>query len=232
MTRSPALSLDGVTVEYRTRESFFRRSRRTALNNVSFELLRGETLGVIGGNGSGKSTLLKVLAGIYQPNRGTVTSNLGSSMLLSLSLGFDGELSGRDNALLSGVLLGGTRKYVQSVLHEIVEFSELEEQIDEPLKTYSSGMRARLGFSVALKMQTDLMLIDEVLGVGDVGFQMKARDAMLARINSEQTVVYVSHALSTVSQICSRVLWLAEGEVQSFGPAEEVIRDYHSSLSR
>jgi lipopolysaccharide transport system ATP-binding protein len=147
-------------------------------------------------------------------------------MMLSLQLGFDADLSGRDNAILSGVLLGGRRAYVQDKLDEIIAFAELEEQIDDPLKTYSSGMRARLGFSVALMMDADLLLIDEVLGVGDVGFQEKARRAMLERIHSEQTVIYVSHSLQTVSQLCKRVVWLDHGHVRGLGEADIILQDY------
>ncbi|MEM1145505.1 MAG: ATP-binding cassette domain-containing protein, partial [Pseudomonadota bacterium] len=200
-------------------------------DDVSLDIHRGETLGVIGGNGSGKSTLLRVLAGIFPPDRGRIESRCERIMLLSLSLGFDGELTGRDNALLSGVLLGGRRRFVESKLEEIIAFAELEEQVDDPLKTYSSGMRARLGFSVALMMQADLMLIDEVLGVGDGSFQKKARDAMLARVNSEQTVVYVSHAMNTVTEICQRTLWLDHGHVMALGPTDEVIAAYERTVS-
>jgi lipopolysaccharide transport system ATP-binding protein len=228
----PVLSLSSVTLDYRTRESFFRHSYRRALDEVSFDIERGETLGVIGGNGGGKSTLLRVLAGIYRPNRGAIVSRCSSIMLLSLALGFENELSGRDNALLSGVLLGGSRKYVESKLDEIIAFSELEEQIDDPLKTYSSGMRARLGFSVALMMEADLLLIDEVLGVGDLEFQKKAKTAMLNRINSEQTVVYVSHSMGTVAQLCTRVVWLDHGKVARIGDPKKVIRDYRESQAR
>ena len=221
-----ALTLENITLDYRTRESFFRHSHRRALDNVSFEVLRGETLGVIGGNGSGKSTLLRVLAGIYSPNAGQIVRRCDNIMLLSLQLGFDPELSGRDNALLSGVLLGGRRVDVVNKLDEIIAFAELEEQIDDPLKTYSSGMRARLGFSVALKMEADLLLIDEVLGVGDVRFQEKAQKAMLERINSEQTVIYVSHSMNTVAQLCGRVVWLDHGIVRGLGEPGEILEQY------
>lgn len=226
---APILSLQGVGLEFRTRENFFRHGSRRALHDVTFDVTRGETLGVVGANGSGKSTLLRILAGIYRPNRGEVSRLCDSVMLLSLALGFDPELSGRDNALLSGVLLGGRRSYVESMLDEIIEFAELEEQIDDPLKTYSSGMRARLGFSIALKMKADLLLIDEVLGVGDVRFQKKARQAMMHRISSQQTVIYVSHSLDTVSRLCDRVVWLDHGCVRALGPANEVIDAYMSS---
>jgi lipopolysaccharide transport system ATP-binding protein len=228
----PVLTLSNVTFEYRTREAFFRHSYRRALDQVSFDVERGETLGVIGGNGSGKSTLLRVLAGIYRPNGGHMVSRCKNIMLLSLALGFDSELSGRDNALLSGVLLGGSRRYVEHKLDEIIAFAELEEQIDDPVKTYSSGMRARLGFSVAIMMQADLLLIDEVLGVGDIEFQEKAKAAMLDRINSDQTVVYVSHSMGTVAQLCNRVVWLEQGRVMGVGEAKGLIHEHRRSQQR
>jgi lipopolysaccharide transport system ATP-binding protein len=226
---APVLSLSNVTLDYRTRRAFFRHSYRRALDDVSFDVLRGETLGVIGDNGSGKSTLLRVLAGIYRPNRGQIISRCNHIMLLSLALGFDPELSGRDNARLSGVLLGGSRKFVEDKLDEIIAFAELEEQIDEPLKTYSAGMRARLGFSVALMVEADLMLIDEVLSVGDIEFQNKAKAAMQARIHSDQTVIYVSHSIGTVAQLCSRVVWLDAGRVAGIGRAADVVAAYKKS---
>lgn len=224
----PVLSLANVTLDYQTRAAFFRHNQRRALDDVSFEVLRGETLGVVGGNGSGKSTLLRVLAGIYRPNRGEIRRGCEHIMLLSLSLGFDPELSGRDNALLSGVLLGGRRRSVTNKLDEILAFAELEARADDPIKTYSSGMRARLGFSVALTMQADLLLIDEVLGVGDLEFQQKAKAAMLERINSEQTVVLVSHSLGMVEQLCPRVLWLDQGRVAMQGERASVLNAYRT----
>lgn len=222
----PVLSVANLTLDYRTRAAFFRHRHRRALEDVSFEVLRGETLGVVGGNGSGKSTLLRVLAGIYRPNQGTIRRACDRIMLLSLALGFDPELSGRDNALLSGVLLGGSRRAVTAKLDEILAFAELEARADDPLKTYSSGMRARLGFSVALTMQADLLLIDEVLGVGDLEFQQKAKKAMLERINSEQTVVFVSHSLAMVEQLCPRVLWLDQGRLVLHGERGKVLPAY------
>jgi len=222
----PVLQLSQVSLHYRARRSFFRRSLHTALDRVSFAVRRGETFGVIGGNGSGKSTLLKVLAGIYKPDAGEIKCMCQHRMLLSLAIGFLGELTGRENALLSGVLLGGTRREVQEKMNAIIEFSELESAIDDPLKTYSSGMRARLGFAVALKLKSELLLIDEVMGVGDAHFRQKAEAAMRERMGSEQTVVLVSHSPGQIEKVCNRAVWLHQGAVRMLGGAEEVARAY------
>lgn len=228
--KESALELESVSLHYRARRSFFRHSLHTALDRVSFTVEKGETFGVIGGNGSGKSTLLKVLAGIYRPDSGTICCNCDHQMLLSLALGFLGELSGRENALLSGVLLGGSRHEVQKKMQEIIDFSELEQAIDDPLKTYSSGMRARLGFAVALKMQSELMLIDEVMGVGDAHFRQKAQAAMLERVGSDQTVILVSHSPGQIEAVCNRALWLDKGVVQRIGDAGDVAAAYNSHV--
>jgi lipopolysaccharide transport system ATP-binding protein len=152
-------------------------------------------------------------------------------LLLSVSLGFDPELTGRDNAIISGMLLGGRRKEVVELLEEIIEFSELGDFIDKPIKTYSSGMRSRLGFSVAIKMQSDLLLIDEVLGVGDAKFKHKAEDAMVGKINSEQTVVLVSHSMVQIDNLCDRVLWLDSGKTRMIGAPSRIINEYNRFLS-
>ena len=220
------MELSNVSVRYKTRMAFFRHDYFTALDGVSFNIKRGETLGVIGTNGCGKSTLLRVLADIYGVDDGTVSWYCKQVSLLSLSLGFDTELSGRDNAVISGMLLGSRKRDILAKLDEIIEFAELQEFIDKPIKTYSSGMRARLGFSVALKMKSELLLIDEVLGVGDGKFKRKAHNAMRDKINSEQTVVLVSHSIAQIKKLCDRALWLDKGKVKMVGKAEEVVREY------
>jgi len=226
------MELCNVSVRYKTRRAFFRHDYFTALDDVSFTIHKGETLGVIGSNGCGKSTLLRVLANIYGVDDGTVHWHCKQVSLLSLSLGFDVELSGRDNAIISGMLLGSRKKDVLAKLEEIVEFSELQKFIDKPIKTYSSGMRARLGFSVALKMQSELLLIDEVMGVGDANFKAKANKAMIDKISSEQTVVLVSHSINQVKRLCSRVLWLDKGRIKMIGAPNDVIKAYDQSLSK
>lgn len=226
------ISLDNVSVRYTMRKSFFRWHEFVALKSVSFDIKKGETLGVIGGNGSGKSTLLRVLANIYSPDEGKILRFSSSASLLSLSLGFDQELSGRENAFLSGLLQGSSKKVVSSNMDKIVEFSELGSFIDEPVKTYSSGMRARLGFSISTVLKTDLLLIDEVLGVGDAQFRKKAEDSILARINSSQTVVLVSHSLGQIKKVCDRVLWLERGSIIDIGPCEEVVNAYQAFVDK
>lgn len=224
------MDLDGVFISYTKRQSFFRHSKFMALKDVSFSILKGETLGVIGRNGSGKSTLLRVLAGIYKADRGRITRHCKRISLLSLSLGFDPELTGRQNAILSGMLFGARKNDVFAKLNNIIEFSELDSMIDEPIKTYSSGMRARLGFSIALEMQVELLLIDEVMGVGDLSFRKKAEAAMMNKINSEQTVVLVSHSLAQIRRLCNRVIWLDRGRVRFTGSPKQAISEYQLSI--
>lgn len=226
------MTLSDVSVHYRSRRSFFRHDYYTALESVSFTVKKGETLGVIGTNGSGKSTLLKVLANIYGVDSGEVNWHCKQVSLLSLSLGFDSELSGRENAVISGMLLGSRKQMVLDKLDEITEFSELEKFIDKPIKTYSSGMRARLAFSVALKMQSELLLIDEVLGVGDGKFKRKAENAMVSKIISQQTVVLVSHTLGQIKKLCDRVLWLDAGRVKLIGDPDDVLPKYTLFLNK
>jgi len=220
------MELNSVSVCYKFRKAFFRHDLFTALEDVSFTIKRGETLGIIGVNGCGKSTLLKVLANIYGVDSGKVTWHCRHVSLLALSLGFDVELSGRDNAILSGMLLGGRKKEVLEKLDEIIEFSELEEFIDKPIKTYSNGMRARLGFSVAVEMQSELLLIDEVMGVGDRKFRHKAEAAMNNKISSQQTVVLVSHSMPQIQKLCDRVLWLDAGKVKMIGDPKDILHEY------
>lgn len=229
---SNVMELLNVSVRYKSRLSFFRHDYFTALDDVSFAVKKGETLGVIGSNGCGKSTLLRVLANIYGVDDGKVSWNCQRVSLLSLSLGFDIELSGRDNAIINGMLLGSRKREVLAMLDEIIEFSELQNFIDKPIKTYSRGMRARLGFSVALKMQSELLLIDEVLGVGDGKFRRKATNALANKISSEQTVVLVSHSMGQIKRLCNRVLWLDAGKVKMIGTPDKVAREYDLFINR
>ena len=223
---SDVMELNNVSVRYKSRKSFFRHDYFTALEDVSFTIKKGETLGIIGTNGCGKSTLLKVLANIFGVDGGKVTWHCRQVSLLALALGFDAELTGRDNAVISGMFLGGRKREVLEKLDEIIEFSELEKFIDKPIKTYSNGMRARLGFSVAVKMNSELLLIDEVMGVGDGKFRQKAETAMINKISSQQTVVLVSHSMPQVEKLCDRVLWLDAGKVKIMGDPDDVLREY------
>lgn len=228
--KRPAIELHNVGLTYRQRHSLFRRTEYTALRNLNLVVNEGETLGIIGRNGSGKSTLLRVLASIYKPDSGSVVRHCNSVSLLGLGVGFDPDLSGRDNAIVLAMLLGSRRAHVEEKLDELLAFAELGAFIDEPLKTYSTGMRARLGFSVAINMEADVLLIDEVLSVGDAEFRKKAESAMTARIKSEQSVVIVSHSIVQLSRLCDRIVWLEKGAIQAIGAAADVIGEYQNFI--
>lgn len=229
------IELKNVALKYRTKRKLFRNEYHKVFSDLSMSIYRGETLGIIGRNGVGKSTLLKLIAGIYMPETGEVIRQKNKISLLSLSLGFDQELSGYDNAILSSVILGATKSEAQGKMDSIIEFSELGKFIYQPVKSYSSGMKARLGFSVAIEMETDVLLIDEVLGVGDRVFREKAETALLERIASDLTVVFVSHSENQIKRVCNRVIWIEKGQVLCDGNAEDVInqyREYSSSKLR
>ena len=196
-----------------------------ALRHVSFAVERGETVGVIGRNGSGKSTLLRVIAGIYPPDEGRVSVDGEVSTLFSLGTGFNLELSGRDNIYLNGVMMGLTRTQIDRILDAIIEFAELGDFIDMPVRTYSSGMRSRLGFAIAMHSDKDIVLIDEIMGAGDAAFAQKA-EAEMERIMGEKTVLLVSHAMRTIEKFATKVIWLNRGVVAAMGEPKEVIDQY------
>ncbi len=226
------LELEHVGFTYSTGIGFYGGRRIEALRDISFSVHEGETLGLIGRNGCGKSTLLRVITGIFRADRGRVIRHCDRISLLALNVGFDANLSGSDNLVISCMFLGASRREAQRMHDEIVEFAELEDYIDQPLKTYSSGMRARLGFSVGLKMNADLLLVDEILGVGDAAFRSKAREAMMQRINSEQAVILVSHNHPTMVDLCQRVIWLENGEIRDQGEPERVVEAYLAHLEQ
>jgi ABC-type polysaccharide/polyol phosphate transport system ATPase subunit len=209
------------TVELEQREFW-------ALQNVSFTVQRGEAFGIIGGNGAGKSTILKLLTGIMRPTKGTVRVTGRLSALIEVSAGFHPDFTGRENIYLNGAILGMTRDEIRRRFDAIVAFSGLEEFIDTPVKRYSSGMFARLGFSVAAHVDSEVLLVDEVLSVGDCLFQRKCIERMNTVIASGATVVFVSHNLREVANLCKRSLLLERGTVQMVGPTDEVIRTYFS----
>lgn len=203
------ISLRDVGVRYKRRGGLFRPARyHHVFEGLDLDIYRGETLGIVGRNGAGKSTLLRVIAGIIQPDSGAITNQGATVALLALQAGFDPELPGVDNAIISGMLLGYSRKQVEARLEEIATFSELGEFIDEPVKSYSSGMRARLGFSVAVYLTPDILLLDEVLAVGDKAFRQKAEFEMMKRITSNQTVLLVSHSEGLINRLCDRKILL------------------------
>jgi lipopolysaccharide transport system ATP-binding protein len=196
------------------------------LNDISFELKKGETLGIIGHNGAGKSTMLKHLSGIMEPTRGNIEVNGRLSALIEVGAGFHPDLTGRENVYLNGVILGMSRAEVKRKFDEIVEFAGLEEFIDTPVKRYSSGMFARLGFSVAAHLEPDILVIDEVLSVGDFAFQRKGLEKMRAIAKSGATVIFVSHNLQAVAEFCQRGILLEKGRVIADGPTDQVVRRY------
>jgi lipopolysaccharide transport system ATP-binding protein len=197
-----------------------------ALNDVSFTIGRGELVGIIGRNGAGKSTLLKVLSRITYPTRGTVHVNGRVGSLLEVGTGFHEELSGRENVYLNGAILGMKKREIDRKLDEIVEFADVDRFIDTPIKRYSSGMRMRLGFSVAAHLDTDILFVDEVLAVGDVGFQRKCLGAMSDLKTQGRTVLFVSHNMSAVEHLCPRAIWIEAGRVHEDGPSSRVLRNY------
>jgi len=232
MRSTPIVSLENVGCRFRVRHKMMRFKSYEALKDVSFTLNRGEALGIIGRNGAGKSTLLKLIAGILRPDSGKVLLHGNPSIaLLTLQLGFSNELSGRYNAILGAMLLGYTKKEALARLDGIIEFAELEQWIEEPMKTYSSGMRARLGFAVAMEMSPDVLLIDEVLGVGDAAFRAKSMKAMQEKFQAEQTIAFVSHAASTVKQLCNRAVWIEGGVTKMEGQTAEVVDAYENYLA-
>jgi lipopolysaccharide transport system ATP-binding protein len=224
------LSLKNTGLFYKRKTGLLRHDKFWALRDVSFDLYHGETLGIIGKNGVGKSTVLRMIAGVIDPDRGEVIRHepLRAS-LLALQVGFIAHLTGRQNAILGGLVLGLCRAEVEALLPQIIEFSELGDFIDQPVRSYSMGMRARLGFSVALYADPDILLVDEVLGVGDEDFQKKSADAIREISRSNKTVVIVSHNNTLISILCDRVVWIENGHTQGVGPTDSVLPKYHQA---
>ena len=194
----------------------------TALEHVSFTVQRGETFGLIGRNGAGKSTMLKVISGILKPTEGSVVCKGNIVPMLELGSGFDMDLNGRENIFLNGAILGYSEEFLKEKYEEIVAFSELEQFIETPIRNYSSGMLARLAFSVASVVKPEVLIVDEILAVGDAAFQEKSRARMLELMGGGTTVLFVSHSLEQIRQMCRRVVWLEKGEVRMLGDVEDV----------
>lgn len=225
------IALQDVGVSYRRKGYLgFHGSRFWALQSISFDVRAGETLAIIGRNGAGKSTLLRLLAGIIRPDRGTLWQADVRCGLLSLQVGFLPHLTGRENAILSGILLGMTARDVQKRMDAIVDFAELHDFIDEPVATYSAGMRARLGFAVAFQVDPDVLLIDEVLGVGDADFVEKSSAALRQRLRAGKTAVLVTHQAPTARELCPRAVWIENGRTQAIGPTAQVLPAYEQFL--
>ncbi len=209
-----------------------RESTRVVFQNLDLEVPQGISLGVIGRNGSGKSTLLKVMTGIYKPDSGTVKTNGRVSSLIELGAGFHPEFTGRENVFINGTILGLSRKEIERRFDRIVRFAELESFIDIPVRTYSSGMYVRLGFSVAVNVDPDILLVDEVLAVGDESFSRKCLDKMTAFKKDGKTIVLVTHDLPTVERFCDQALWLESGCIQAQGEPRQVIDAYRQEVAR
>ncbi|MGL4992123.1 MAG: ABC transporter ATP-binding protein [Sarcina sp.] len=201
-----------------------------ALKDVSFEIGRGEIVGIIGNNGAGKSTLLKILSGVAFQNEGTVEVNGRISSLIELGAGFNPELTGISNIYFNGSLMGMTTAQIDAVKDKIIEFADIGEFINQPVKNYSSGMHARLAFAVAINIDPDILIVDEILSVGDVGFQQKCMEKFDEFKKAGRTIIYVSHGLSTVQTYCERAIWLEKGRVREIGPAFDVVENYYRSM--
>lgn len=197
-----------------------------ALQDIDFKVKAGEAWGIIGTNGSGKSTLLKLISGILKPYKGTVTVNGTMAPLIELGAGFDGELTARENIYLNGTLLGHSEQYMKEHFAEIVDFAELWDFLDMPVKNYSSGMSARLGFAIATMVRPDILICDEVLAVGDYKFQEKCEKRMQEMLEQGTTLLYVSHSKEAIQKICQKAMWLDKGHIKMLGDAEEVCDAY------
>ncbi len=207
--------------------------RFVAVKGISFYVREGEILGIIGKNGSGKSTTLNALAGIFSPDSGSIDLNGHSISLLSIGVGFIREMTGRENITLSGMLLGFTEEQVKAKEQEIIDFAEIGEFIDMPVRTYSSGMYSKLAFSITAILETDIMLIDEVLSVGDQKFKKKSYEKMKILIsNKDRTVVIVSHSIETLKQLCDTVMWMHEGQIKRIGDPDEVLDEYVAFMEK
>lgn len=203
-----------------------------AVKGISFDVKEGEILGIIGKNGSGKSTLLRAIANIFTADEGTIDLHEHTISLLSIGVGFNGDLTGRKNILLSGLLLGFPEEQIKEKMEEIIEFSELGEFIDRPVRTYSSGMYSKLAFAITASLETDIMLIDEVLSVGDEHFKKKSYNKMKELIKQEnKTVVIVSHNTQTLQELCNRVMWLHDGQIKKIGAPKEVLSEYKAYMA-
>jgi len=228
---STVMRLDDITLEYPVPRQYRKEDvQPSGVRNISLEVKQGEVLGIIGRNGSGKSTLLKMMAGVFPPDSGIISSRGSVSLLAGVGVGFHKELTGRENAYLYGALMGRTQTQIDELIDEIRSFAELEHHFDRPIRTYSSGMKSRLGISVATAFKPDLLLIDEVLGVGDASFRKKSEERVKEMIAESGTVVLVSHSLGLLSSICSRIILLENGSIVSSGDPEQTLKDYSNLL--
>ena len=205
---------------HNTRNNFW------ALSDVSFDVHRGEVIGLVGTNGAGKSTLLKAVCGVYEPTKGSVIANGNICPMIELGAGFDPELTAAENIFLNGAIMGYSKEFLNERYEDIVNFSELHNFMDVPIKNYSSGMMARLAFSVATITDPEILIVDEILSVGDPAFQTKSEKKMMSMINGGTTVLYVSHSIDSIRRLCNRVIWLDHGRVVAVGETNRIINAY------
>lgn len=236
-----AIEVKDVHISYRSMKSFSvkkslknirnRRDYYEAVKGISFDVPKGKIIGIIGKNGSGKSTLLKAIAGVFAPDKGSINTFNHRLSLLAIGIGFQSSLSGLENIYLSGLLLGFTRKEIQERLNEIIEFSELGDFIYKPVSTYSSGMYSKLAFSITAILDTEIILIDEVLSVGDIHFKEKSYEKMKEIISDkDKTVMIVSHSNQSILELCDDAIWIHDGLLKEYGPAEEVVEHYEEFM--
>tara|TARA_B100001113_G_C21123006_1_gene628268 strand:- start:2049 stop:2792 length:744 start_codon:yes stop_codon:yes gene_type:complete len=235
------ISLENILLKFPKKQGLFafiaglvksNKKFHTALSNISLEIHKGEIIGIIGTNGCGKSTLLRVISGIYPPDEGECRVKGNISLLAGLGTGFSSHQTGRENAILYASILGYSEDKIRDKLPEIVEFSELGEFIDEPIRTYSAGMKARLGLAVASAIQPEILLIDEVLGVGDPTFKEKSTNRIMEMVEEAGTVVIVSHSFGMLSKICDRIVLMEKGEIILLGNPDEAIRTYYERAKK
>jgi len=242
MTNEIAIEVKDVHISYRIlnnisiRSTLFHQKTRDevfeAVKGVSFEVEKGGILGIIGKNGSGKSTLLRSIAGVFAPNSGTINLHDNSVSLMALGVGFKPLLTGRANIMLSGLLLGFSEKQIKERMEEIIEFAELGDFIDRPVRTYSSGMNSKLAFAITAMLETDIMLVDEVLSVGDERFKKKSLTKMRELItDKDRTVIIVSHSIETLKELCDQVMWMHDGEIREMGKPETVLEQYREFMN-
>lgn len=225
------MKLDNVTLEYPVPRQYRKENiQPSGIRNISLEIKQGEVLGIIGRNGSGKSTLLKVMAGVFPPDTGKIATRGSVSLLAGVGVGFHKELTGRENAYLYGALMGRTTSQIDALIGEIQEFAELKHHFDRPIRTYSSGMKSRLGISVATAFKPDLLLIDEVLGVGDASFRKKSEERVKEMINQSGSVIIVSHSMALLKSICNNIIIIEDGKIADEGEPDLIIQSYSNLL--
>lgn len=227
----------GIEKEFYLKQAFidllsFKKKKKEefwALKDISFEVQKGEVVGLIGSNGAGKSTMLKVVSGVMKPTKGKVTVNGIISPMIELGAGFDQELTARENIYLNGAILGYSKKFIEEKFDEIVEFSELKDFLDVPVRNFSSGMTAKLAFSIATIVNPEILIVDEILSVGDIKFQEKSKNKMLEMIKGGTTVLYVSHSLESIKELCDRVIWIEHGKIVKIGKTKEICEEYYKA---